>query len=66
MIVIFDLDGTLALIEHRRPLVEGDKKDWPGFFAACVDDEPNKPVIQTFRALQDHGHSMWIFSGRSD
>ena len=40
---IFDLDGTLALIKHRRHFVEGTTKDWRAFFAACVDDVPDMP-----------------------
>lgn len=63
---IFDLDGTLALIEHRRHFVEGPKKNWPAFFAACVDDEPNMPVIRTLHALRQAGAEIWIWSGRSD
>jgi len=63
---IFDLDGTLALIEHRRHFVEGPKKDWPAFFAACVDDKPNWPVIRTLHALRQAGAEIWIWSGRSD
>lgn len=63
---IFDLDGTLALIEHRRHFVEGPKKDWPAFFAACVDDQPNLPVIRTLQALRSGGAEIWIWSGRSD
>lgn len=85
---IFDLDGTLALIEHRRHFVENPacpqcgwvKKcdhsrdgtrpafapDWRGFFAACVDDVPNLPVIQTMQALRSGGAEVWIWSGRSD
>jgi phosphoserine phosphatase len=63
---IFDLDGTLALIEHRRHLVEGERKDWPAFFAACVDDAPNPPVIRTLQALRTAGAEIWIWSGRSD
>lgn len=64
---IFDLDGTLALIEHRRRFVE-DKKNanWPAFYAACGDDAPNYPVIDTMRRLRDAGAEVWIFSGRSD
>lgn len=62
---IFDLDGTLALIEHRRHFVEGPKKDWPAFHAACVDDKPNHPVIQVMHRLRD-GADIYIFSGRSD
>lgn len=63
---IFDLDGTLALIDHRRPLVSGENKDWPAFFAACKDDEPNMPVIGTLKLLRDAGAEIWIWSGRSD
>lgn len=63
---IFDLDGTLALIEHRRHFVEGDKKDWPAFFAACKDDIPNFPVIRVSHALVEHGAEIRIWSGRSD
>jgi hypothetical protein len=37
---IFDLDGTLALIEHRRKYVERPRgeQDWKAFYTACVDD----------------------------
>jgi len=63
---IFDLDGTLALTEHRQHLVRCDKPDWPAFFAACVNDEPNLPVIRTLQALRAAGAEIWIWSGRSD
>ena len=90
---IFDLDGTLALIDHRRHLVErgncracagsglgapeggavcpdcggeGKKRrDWDAFFAACVDDEPNWPVISTMMTLIRAGADVRIWSGRS-
>jgi hypothetical protein len=63
---IFDLDGTLALIDHRRHLVETASPDWPAFYAACVDDQPNVPVIRTLQALRRSGAEVWIWSGRSD
>src|SRR4051812_5587965 len=70
-IVIFDLDGTIALIDHRRHFVEGKgaratNAEWRNFFAACVDDKPNEPVIETLRALRAQGYSVIILSGRSD
>jgi hypothetical protein len=65
-IFIFDLDGTVALIDHRRHLVAGNDKDWQAFFAACVDDFPNVPVIETLNCLFESGHDIWIWSGRSD
>ena len=65
---IFDLDGTLALIEHRRKYVERPRgeQDWKAFYAACVDDHPNDPVIDTMERLRAAGADVWIFSGRSD
>ena len=65
---IFDLDGTLALINHRRHFVERPKEeqDWPRFYAACDKDEPNTPVIATMERLRHAGADVWIFSGRSD
>ncbi len=64
-IILFDLDGTLALIEHRRHHVEGKKKRWRDFFAACTDDAPNEPLIALLRTLHAH-YAIWIVSGRSD
>lgn len=67
MRVIFDLDGTLALIEHRRHYVDGTgpEKSWPKFFQACDKDLPNHPIINTLLALEAAGHSCEIWSGRS-
>ena len=64
---IFDLDGTLALIQHRRHLVERERgrQDWKGFYAACVSDEPNEPVLRVMECLRRFA-DVWIFSGRSD
>lgn len=108
---IFDLDGTIALIEHRRKyvsllpgsavmvqgkdalyagpneMVEGDywidfgpgigtysyhpsdvkfRPNWSAFFAACVDDQPNTPVIDVMLSLMWNESDVLIFSGRSD
>ena len=64
---IFDLDGTLALIEHRRHILAWDTRDkWRHFYAACDKDEPNEPVVATMERLRHAGAEVWIFSGRSD
>lgn len=67
--VIFDLDGTLALIEKRRQLATKDngKLDWNTFFLPTNIglDEPNVPVIKTFQAMKDAGFNVGIFSGRN-
>lgn len=64
-IIICDLDGTLALIDHRRHLVEGEVKDWDSFYEACVDDVPNQAVIEVINSLAAFCE-IWIVSGRSD
>lgn len=107
---IFDLDGTLADLKHRRhhvemqdgsrvtingtpaiyrglnPKVEGDcwvefdgtgkwryhpsdvkfKPNWDAFHAACVDDTPIWPVIETLKRLFVGGADIWVWSGRMD
>jgi hypothetical protein len=63
---IFDLDGTLALIEHRLHHIQKQPKDWRGFFGAVKGDVPNMPVIRTMRRLREGGADIWIWSGRSD
>ena len=68
-IVIFDLDGTLALIDKRRAISTKDngKMDWAKFFDPdMVDlDDPNTPVI-TMANLLSSKYRIWILSGRSD
>lgn len=66
--VIFDLDGTLALIDARRKLaMASGKMDW-NVFSDPVNialDVPNWPVINMFKILSDVYH-VGIFSGRDD
>jgi phosphoglycolate phosphatase-like HAD superfamily hydrolase len=72
-LVIADLDGTIAKIDHRRHWLDKDQhiglttdERWRRFFAACPEDEPNEPVIESLRALHSRGYRIVIFSGRSD
>lgn len=66
--VIFDLDGTLALIDKRRSLAAkpGGKINWTVFFSPenISLDEPNWPVIECFKAMKSSGFTVGIFSGR--
>lgn len=66
--VIFDLDGTLSLIDKRRALatLPSGKLNWKTFFdpANIQLDQPNLPVIEAFKAMRAAGHQVGIFSGR--
>ena len=67
--VIFDLDGTIALIDDRRKLSTKDngKIDWDVFFNPdnINLDQPNNAVITILRLLKDAGNRIVILSGRS-
>ena len=67
--VIFDLDGTLALIDVRRALSTkpNGKINWGIFFdpSNITLDRPNDPVITTANILKTAGYKIVIFSGRS-
>ena len=67
--VIFDLDGTLALIDDRRKISKkpDGKMDWDVFFdPKNIDlDQPNHAVIAMAQMLDAAGHMIVILSGRS-
>ena len=47
MIIIFDIDGTLMDIEHRRHFVNDGNNDWDSFQDPTImaNDTPNWPVV---------------------
>ncbi len=63
---IFDLDGTLANIDHRQWLLDckDNPKRWDQFFDACDKDSPVAPVIRTLELLR-FSADIFIWSGRS-
>lgn len=69
-IVIFDLDGTLALIDERRSLaaMPDGKINWKIFFAPenIALDKPNIPVMTASYAFKEQGFDIVIFSGRDE
>ena len=65
--VIFDVDGTLMNIEHRRHHVQppaGGKKNWKGFVADTHKDTPNHDVVEMAKLLKAAGNRIIISSGR--
>ena len=67
MLVVFDLDGTLADCSHRlHHLQQKSPANWDAFFAACPLDEPIEKVIEVAKALHAAGHVIEIWTGRSD
>jgi len=66
-VVLFDVDGTLADIEHRRGFVTGGNRDWGRFNDAMGDDTPNKPVVDLYRTLWRSGdYRLILVTGRNE
>ena len=63
---VFDMDGTLALVDHRRGLLDSGRPDWHSFNKASLLDPPHEAVAIVLRALYSAGFEIWIVSGRSD
>jgi hypothetical protein len=66
MLVVFDIDGTLANIDHRIDFVRMKPKDWKAFDAGIPRDSINDPVARVFDAMVSAGHGVILVSGRSD
>lgn len=64
--VIVDLDGTLALIDHRLHYIKGANKDYDSFYNACDKDAPNQRIINLVNVLECNGYFIEIMTGRSD
>lgn len=66
-VVIFDLDGTLANVEHRRPILEQDSKNWRGFFEAMGEDVMNEAILELYNMVSSSAtHRSIILTGRSE
>lgn len=61
---IFDLDGTIADVRHRRGLIDLGK--WDEFHNECDKDTPNAAVVAVLNSLIILNNDIYIFSGRDD
>ena len=65
-VIVCDLDGTLANIDHRLHHIRERRKDWDAFFGASGEDLPIRNTIRLVQRLHEVGHEVVIVSGRSD
>jgi NLI interacting factor-like phosphatase len=65
-IVIVDMDGTLADVNHRLHHINGPgRKNWPAFFELMDQDPPNGEVVDMVREYAKD-HEILIVTGRPD
>lgn len=65
--VLFDIDGTLADIEHRRIYLDQEPPNWAKFNASMGDDTPNQAVVDLYQILWKSGvYDILIVTGRHE
>ncbi len=65
--VLFDIDGTIADIQHRRHFLDGNSPDWRSFNSKMGDDVPNLPVVTLYKTLwESQNYQLILVSGRGE
>lgn len=64
--IIFDIDGTIANIEHRRHHVTEKPKNWAAFNREIVNDTPFKDIIYLAQIFHSMGENVILCSGRGE
>ena len=65
-IYIFDIDGTLTDLEHRRHILDETSNDkWSRFYDLCDQDAPIWPVIDVMETLKTVADIL-LFTGRTE
>lgn len=65
-VILFDLDGTLCDVAHRRRYVQVEPKNWGAFSSALVLDKPLPHVKFVHDLFLYHEYKIVYCSGRSD
>jgi hypothetical protein len=64
---IFDLDGTICNVSHRRQYVATKPRNWDAWNRGLMNDVPHPAVKIVYQALrQQFVYDMIVVSGRSD
>lgn len=64
--VIFDIDGTLADLDHRLHYIKKYPKDYSKFYTECVNDSVITPIKALANIFHNIGTEILLVSGRSD
>ena len=65
-LICFDIDGTLANIEHRLDYVRSKPKNWAAFDAGIPNDKVNEPVAEVLRQMAKTRNTIILASGRNE
>ena len=66
-IVVCDIDGTIANIEHRLKYAKGPEKNWDMFFSLIHNDVPRMDGFIKAKSLaEEHGAKLVLVSARPE
>lgn len=65
MIIICDIDGTIADCTHRVHFIESEPKDWDSFYGACDKDGVYRPIRALLQIMSDL-FAIYYVSGRRE
>jgi phosphoserine phosphatase len=65
-VIVFDIDGTLANIEHRRAFVASKPKNFKAFNAAIPQDTPHEEIVFLAKTFAEQGNTVLLCSGRGE
>jgi HAD superfamily, subfamily IIIB (Acid phosphatase) len=66
MIVVSDIDGTIADVGHRRRYVATRPRNWAAWNAALADDTVHEDIKALMAILQEAGCMLVLCSGRGE
>lgn len=66
MLIVMDIDGTLADNHHRIDYVKTTPKDWAKFDAGINNDAVIEPIAKIFRLFVEEGHRVVFATGRNE
>jgi len=65
-VVVCDIDGTIADINHRLHYVQGETKDWKGFFSEMKEDDLREDVYATLKEQEALGKKIIFVTARPE
>ena len=65
-IIVFDIDGTIANMEHRRHWVATKPKNWPAFNAGMSQDTVHEDIASLMDMFADKDYTILLCSGRGE
>ena len=66
-VIVFDLDGTICNVDHRRHWVASKPKNWAAWNAGIPFDTPNEDIVWMLRTFaNDPNTRIVLCSGRGD